>query len=248
MKDWDRRRLEESKKAYAALMKFYPLTLENLDDEIWKPIPDYDGYEISNFGRVKSFKRYPQGKILKPALFSNYLRVTLFKDDERRYISVHRLVTLTFIPNLDNKPQVNHKDNNRFNNYVGNLEWVTSSENTQHALDNGLVNVPQGEECYNAKFTNEQAVYVRNNPDGLTRYELAEKFDIEPTGISAIQLGKRYKTAGGTIRKSQKPPVPVEVRAAIRAEYVYGSSEYGSSALAKKYGVCPMTILRVVNE
>lgn len=241
MKDWERRRLEEAKPAYEALMKFYPLTLEDLDGEDWKP---FVGYEVSNYGRVKTFKY--QLKILKPSLCNGYLRVVLFKDGKRNHFLVHRLVAEAFIPNPDNKPQINHIDGNKFNNYVGNLEWTTAHENTQHSYDTGLQIAPQGEGNYKAKLTTEQVEYVRNNPDNLSRKELAEKFGLEPSGISAIQLGKTYRNAGGDIRESRKPRVPDEIREQIRADYATGNYTYVQ--LAHKYGVHPMTIRRIIHE
>lgn len=245
---WLARRREESKLAYAALMKFYPLTLEDLPGEIWKPIPDYEDYQISTFGRVKSFKRGAQ-KILKPMIGRGYLRIALTKNGKTKIFSVHRLVTLAFIPNPQNKPQINHIDGCKLNNFVDNLEWMTASENTKHAHDNGLAT--SGEDCYQAKLTAEQVQYIRKNPDALNQYKLANLFSVTLTTISKIQLGKIYKKAGGVIRskkQSGSPRIPDDIRAQIRAEYVFGSHEFGSYALAKKYGIGETTVLNIVHE
>ena len=248
MNDCDRRRYEKAKTAYEALMKFYPLTVENLDDEIWRPIEGYEDYQVSNFGRVKSFK---QGKIIirKPALnMQGYLYVILHKDGKQKPFRINRLVALAFIPNPDNKPEVNHKVGCKLNNYVGNLEWVTSSENQRHAFDNGLQKGIQGEEHVSAKLTNEQVEYVRDNPNNLTQKKLGEMFGVDKTTISEIQLGKTYKNAGGKIRGNIDNRIPNEIRAAIRSEYVKGKYGCGCYALAKKYGVNPKTILKIVHE
>ena len=237
-------RYDDAKKAYAALIKFYPLTLDDLPDEIWKPIPDYDGYQVSTFGRIKSFKY--KTKILKPSLRFVYLNVQLYKDGKQKHFNVHRLVALAFLPNLDNKPQVNHRDGHPMNCYVGNLEWATAKENTQHAHVTGLV--PQGQDHHNAKLTNEQVVYIRNNPDDLTGRELAEKFSVDPTTISDIQLGNLWKNADGKIRKSKCPPVPESVKQKIRSEYKAGVVGCGCETLARKYGVNHKTILNIVHE
>ena len=243
-----RRHHELAKPAYAALMKFYPLTLDDLDGEIWRPIAGYENYQVSNYGRVKSFYN-GKVKILKPAIKHVYLQVTLCKDCMHKLFSVHRLVALAFIPNPEGKPQINHRDGRKLNNYVENLEWVTGAENSQHAFATGLR--AQGEESARAKFTNEQVKYIRQNPDKLTTTKLAEKFGVCRRTISDIQRGKKYKTVGGSIREKQKgglPRVPDNLRNQIRAEYKKGSSEYGSYALAKKYGVSSTTILQIVKD
>ena len=106
--------------------------------EIWKDIPNYkDCYQVSTFGKVRSldryvdskkeFKRFSKGKLLKlEILLNGYIRVRLGKYNPKL---VHRLVGITFIKNINNKPQINHKDGNRSNNNISNLEWVTCSEN-----------------------------------------------------------------------------------------------------------------------
>ena len=242
------RRYEEIyRPAYDALMKFYPLTLDDLDGELWKPVPDYEDYQISNFGRVKSFC-FGKVKIKKPDLRAGYLSVTLSKDSKLKHFPVHRLVALTFISNPDLKPQVNHRDGCKLNNYVENLEWVTRSENQRHAVATGLKQ--SGEDLYNSKLTNKQVEYIRENPDGLTGVQLAEKFGVSETTISLIQLGKKYRNVGGSVRgkKESSLKVPNEIRAKIRAEYKKGKHDCGSYALAKKYGVDPTTIWKIVKE
>lgn len=108
--------------------------------EIWKDIKDYEGlYQISNLGRVKSLMGWNFGKndyekrekVLKPSK-GEYEKVVLFKNGKNKTYAVHRLVAKTFIPNLDNKPQVNHKDENKQNNCVDNLEWCTHKENMNY--------------------------------------------------------------------------------------------------------------------
>ncbi|MBR0060331.1 MAG: HNH endonuclease, partial [Selenomonadaceae bacterium] len=85
-----------------------------------------------------------------------------------------------FIPNPDHKPEVNHLDGNKFNCYVGNLIWATSAENQQHAYDTGLNVAAQGTDRYGAKIKDENnIIYIRDNPDNLSRKELAEKFGVE---------------------------------------------------------------------
>ena len=119
-------------------------------NEIWKDIKGFEGrYQVSTLGRIKSLPRKVNNhtgelmikeKILKQRHdFKGYLRIDLRDNDgKRRYLGVHRLVAETFIPNLDNKPQVNHIDGIKDHNEVSNLEWVTNGENQLHAFRIGL--------------------------------------------------------------------------------------------------------------
>ena len=108
-----------------------------MNEEIWKDIVGYEKfYQVSNLGRVRSFPRngtIKEERVLKPNKVGGYLQVTLQKHKNRKYKKVHRLVAETFIPNLENKREVNHIDGNKTNNCVENLEWVTTSENQLHS-------------------------------------------------------------------------------------------------------------------
>ena len=108
--------------------------------EEWKPIDGFEGlYEISSYGRVKSFKVYQSGKILKPSPDLNgYLRLSLAKEGKNKYVNVHRLVAEAFLPRISGKTCVNHIDGNKANNRLDNLEWCTYSENIKHAIRTGL--------------------------------------------------------------------------------------------------------------
>ena len=116
--------------------------------EEWKEILGFEGvYSISNFGKVISHKRkaeginrwLPEKRLLQNKSGDNrYPSVTLRKDMKNHQVSVHRLVAEHFINNNDNKSQVNHKDGNKTNNMVTNLEWCTVSENIKHAYELGL--------------------------------------------------------------------------------------------------------------
>lgn len=117
-------------------------------NEIWRKIEEFENYEVSNLGQVRSlnYNHTGEAKILRPGKQRNrYLQVNLYKNGKKYSKTVHRLVAVAFIPNLENKPQVNHIDGDKTNNKVDNLEWVTGKENTQHAWEIGLREALKGE-------------------------------------------------------------------------------------------------------
>ena len=100
--------------------------------EYWKPVVGYEGlYEVSNWGRVKSLK-FGKERILKQSIRHGYYIVSLWKNGKGKTYSVHRLVAEAFIDNPDNLPCVNHKDENKQNNVVSNLEWCTHEYNNTY--------------------------------------------------------------------------------------------------------------------
>lgn len=105
-------------------------------EEIWKPIYGYENYQVSNTGLVKNNSSW---KVLNKNTIGKYHGVTLCKSSQHRKMQlIHRLVAKAFIPNPDNKPQINHIDGNKLNNHVSNLEWCTASENSIHSYKLGL--------------------------------------------------------------------------------------------------------------
>lgn len=102
----------------------------------WKTLERNQNYKISDKGEVFSLK---QGKILSPKRnHDSYLRIQIWSHNKCKYVGIHRLVAETFIDNPDNKPFVNHKDGDKTNNSVSNLEWCTQRENIRHAWNTGL--------------------------------------------------------------------------------------------------------------
>ena len=105
----------------------------NLSEEVWKPIKGFDEfYEISNLGRVKSFYSKKE-KILKPIKDKDgYLQVKIYKNKKQYTAKIHRLVAKMFLLNSENFPEVNHKDENKENNCVNNLEWCDHAYNNNY--------------------------------------------------------------------------------------------------------------------
>ena len=119
----------------------------NIIDEKWVPILNWENfYAVSNLSKVKSIERYvnsPHGgkKIVRERILKQivdklgYCRVGFHIEGRIKLCVVHRLVAIAFIPNLENKPQINHKDGNPSNNRIENLEWCTAKENIKHGWE-----------------------------------------------------------------------------------------------------------------
>ena len=119
-----------------ALINEFKQQLQKTFGEIWRDIEGHEGnYQISNFGRVKSFKgRKP--RILSTCKDSKgYPKATFTEDGKQKTYLIHVLVARAFIPNPDNLPIVHHKDGNKKNNRVDNLQWVTYGQNLQYAYE-----------------------------------------------------------------------------------------------------------------
>ena len=97
---------------------------------MWRRIKDFEEYEVNEIGQVRRNSR-----ILKPEIRTGYYSVGLCKNGKRVHKRIHRLVAEAFLPNPDNLPQVNHKDENRLNNRVSNLEWCDNTYNSQYPND-----------------------------------------------------------------------------------------------------------------
>lgn len=172
------------------------LDVRDLPHEIWRDVVGYEGlYQVSNMGRVKSFFNGVE-KIRKPVLANpGYLSLVLYKDNVPTAKRIHVLVAQAFIPNPDNKSEVNHRFGDKIDNRVSELEWVTPAENKQHAYDIGLKR--SGCDHPLAKFTEEQVRYIRQvcipgDPEFVIS-ALARKFNVRIEAVSKIYHRERYK-------------------------------------------------------
>lgn len=168
--------------------------------EMWKDI--FAGYQVSDLGRVKSLPRngtVKEERILSPELGNTgYLQVCLYQDKKKKLCLVHRLVAQAFVPNLEGKPQVNHKNGNKTDNRACNLEWVTQSENTLHSFKNRLQGIKTGKNHSGSRAIKQYDLQGNLIREWDTIKEAEQQLKIYQ--ISKCCRGKR-KTAGGFIWK-----------------------------------------------
>ena len=176
--------------------------------EEWKAIPDYEEYQVSTLGRVKRLayyknvcsgsKQYCEERILKPQKRKRgYQAVMLSKNSKVKSFLIHRLVAMVFIPNPDNLPQVNHKDENPSNNEVNNLEWCnqcynsnygTSKKRISEKLKNGVLSKP-------VEIYSKSGEYIDEFPSAI---EASRRLNINVSGIVyCCNKNKKYSHCGG---------------------------------------------------
>jgi|WetSurMetagenome_2_1015567.scaffolds.fasta_scaffold22974_8 hypothetical protein len=179
--------------------------------DIWKDIPGYEGmYQCSNYGLIQSFDRYipsaikyqdrvkRKGKIIKPFFDRyGYLKLILYKNGIKKNVTIHRLVALSFISNPENKPQVNHINGIKSDNYVNNLEWVSNIDNIKHGVANKLFQY--GLNHHFATLTTQELIDIKNKyiPRIYSSRKLAKEYNVSKTLILYIIKGKtrKYETA-----------------------------------------------------
>ena len=165
------------------------------EKEIWKRLiyqgKDYgDFYEVSNYGNIRNSKTHKvrRNNIMKTGYY--FVNGSLGSRDIKITFRIHKAVAETFIDNPNNLPIVNHKDGNKLNNYVDNLEWCTNAQNIRHAYDNNLIEIRRGEYSSNAKLTQEDVKYIREHYIPRDRKfgtrALGRKFNVDHSTIMNI--------------------------------------------------------------
>lgn len=211
--------------------------------EIWKPITEFEGYEVSNLGRVRSYfkhcgknwniSNYPQ-RILKPGISPDgYLYVCLRKNNKSKIKRIHQLVLLSFIGEKPEGMEVCHNDGDPSNNNLNNLRYDTPSGNIQDIVIHNRRN-----------FSIEDVTFIRRKmKSGTDIEELAKMFKVSRDTIYSAGTGRSYKIC------SEKPSLPphkqsIENIRKIRREYMLGKT---LAEIAKTYNITISGVSRIVN-
>lgn len=164
--------------------------------EQWRPVVGWESfYEVSDYGRIRSLKRDTRNseKILKgERMKKGYIRIRLLTHSRSVRILLHRIVGAAFIPNPQRFPQINHKDGLKHNNSAENLEWVTQSMNSFHALRTGLFSSPVGQHCGASKLTNKDVDNILSSP--MNGAQIAKLLGVARCTVNRIRSGKTWDT------------------------------------------------------
>lgn len=176
-----------------------PLQLPLVFEE-WRPIPGYEGYyEASNVGRIKSITHLKKNKQVHHGQMrryyitnAGYLCVDLYGQQGHKKATVHSLIALTYLGNPPNSYEVNHRDGNKLNNNINNLEYVTRSQNVKHAISHKLFkpNIPKGSKHGMAKLTESQVRAIRQSI--LPYHLLAIQYNISRSTIERVREHKGW--------------------------------------------------------
>lgn len=170
-------------------------SLREAINEKWVLVSEFkDYYEVSEFGDLRSVarvingKRYRSRRIATRVSRNGYRMACIRVDGRPITVLIHRLIATAFVPNPSGRREVNHRDGNKLNNEISNLEWVSRSENTAHAWRLGLKDAKQhrrGEDHYGAKVTADQVRAIRNGS--------AETFGLSRSAIRHILSGRSWR-------------------------------------------------------
>lgn len=234
--------------------------MSDLAGEVWKPAGGYEGaYEVSNCGRVRSLPRVTTrkngmpltvaGRVRKIQTFPTGYRYVTLRD---RTVYIHRLVAAAFIPNPEDKPEVNHRDGDKANNRVSNLEWATRRENVAHAFATGIVQQNGSDNPMSKLQEVDVEDILRRLAGGAKQRDLAAAFGVTKDAISSIALRKKWahvRVDGETenlIRKRFRPNGPRLTPDQIAEMRSLRASGQQIIAIVNKFDVHPATAAKYV--
>lgn len=166
-----------------------------LPGEEFRPVVGFEGYLVSNFGRIYSQRRKHTngGFRVSQTNLKGYKHVGFTKNGRAVTVTIHRMVAMAFLNNPDNLPSINHKDGDKSNNFASNIEWCTHLENLTHAFDNGLRVPVKNEEHWNSKLKCSDIHVIRNRLScGDMIKSVAQDFGVSAACISAIKNGRSW--------------------------------------------------------
>lgn len=210
-----------------------------MQKEIWVSVETIRGrYEISNNGRLRKYvSKYKKPIIVKGGLGSQgYWTYSLVN---RRELA-HRIIAKAFIPNPNNLPFINHKDGNKLNNSIDNLEWCTPKENVVHAAKTGLMKWRRGEDAHKSKLNNMKVLEIYNSLERTT--VLSKRYNIDQSIVFDIKAGNSWKHITGGVR-IMKPRKYLSEKTILS---IYNEIS-PRDVVAKKYGVSKSHVTSIKN-
>jgi hypothetical protein len=235
-----------------------------MDEEIWRSIDGFPGYEVSNLGRVRSFYRHGNGdivdtpqRILKPSLSNGYYGINLRKNSITYYKRIHYLVAFMFLGECPNGFEICHNNGDKLDNRASNLRYDTHEENIKDAFRHGVF--PVGEKGYRAAFSNAEVRRMRLAfKRGVSVQELSICFGAGTPIIRNALRGKTYKNASGPIfdttqitlhKKIIRKRLSLREKRKIKAEMIkeYESGNVTYRDLAEKYDYHYSSIANIIN-
>lgn len=209
----------------------------------WRDIKGYEGlYQVSNAGDIKSLRKlkyngsgmfFQKEMILSQTNTSTgYKKVELTKEGKRKSHRVHRLVAEAFIPNIENKPYINHIDGNPINNKIENLEWVTQKENVNHAIDIGLKKLK-----FEFNYKELHSLYIEQK---CTLKDIAKYYNTNETTIRRYLKKFKIKT-----RSYSESNTRYNIN---RDDIIEQLKTKNQKEIAKEIGCDPSLISKIINK